>query len=310
MTESAVSADQIAHAAQHLGRGGLVAIPTETVYGLGADARQPLAVRRIFAAKGRPLGHPLIAHLPSLDWMSRWTLTNPAAEALAARFWPGPLTLILPRTEAVPDEVTGGLPTVGIRMPRHPVAQALLAAHGAPIAAPSANRFGRISPTQAAHVRAEFGARIDEDILLLDGGSCPVGVESTIVDLSGDRPALLRPGAISPDEIETITGPLGASSTPAPGTLASHYAPHTALRLSGDPESEAAAHRSQGRTVATLLCTGSAEHYARDLYAELRRLDALGVDLLIAELVDDAGLGLAINDRLRRASHLDSTPDH
>jgi L-threonylcarbamoyladenylate synthase len=287
-----------------------VALPTETVYGLGADASQPLAVRRIFAAKGRPLGHPLIAHLPSQDWMNRWAVPTPEAEALASRFWPGPLTLILPRTAQVPDEVTGGLPTVGLRMPRHPVAQALLAAHGSPIAAPSANRFGKISPTRAAHVRAEFGDRIGEDILLLDGGPCEVGVESTIVDLSGPQPALLRPGAISPDEIESITGPLGTSSTPAPGTLDSHYAPHTALRLSRAPEDEAHIARAQGQTVATLICDGSPESYARELYAELRRLDEQGVDLLIAELVEDAGLGLAINDRLRRASHLDSTPDH
>jgi L-threonylcarbamoyladenylate synthase len=300
----------IEEAVAHLARGALVAFPTETVYGLGADARQPLAVRRIFAAKERPLGHPLIAHLPDRSWIERWARPTAGAQELAEAFWPGPLTLILPRSEQVPDEVTGGLSTVGLRIPSHPVASALLQAHGAPIAAPSANRFGRISPTQADHVRAEFGERIGQSILLLDGGRCPVGVESTIVDLSGEQPALLRPGAISPDEIQAITGPLGVSQTPAPGTLASHYSPHTALRLSRHPEKEAERIRSSGRSVATLLATDSTEAYAQRLYAELRRLDALGVDLLIAQLVEDQGLGLAINDRLRRASCLDSSSDH
>ena len=295
----------IEEAAAHLSRGGLVAMPTETVYGLGADARQPLAVRRIFAAKGRPLGHPLIAHLPSIEWFESWGQTNAMAMELAHRFWPGPLTLIVPKKSAVPDEVTGGLPTIGMRMPAHPIAQALLQHHGGPIAAPSANRFGRISPTEAAHVRSEFGAKIGREIILLDGGSSSVGVESTIIDLSGPQPALLRPGSIPPTAIESIVGPLGTSSTPAPGTLKSHYAPHTALQLSSDPETDAKRARLSGQTVATLRAGDSIEDYARRLYAELRRLDELGVDLLIAETVEENGLGLAINDRLRRASHLD-----
>jgi L-threonylcarbamoyladenylate synthase len=238
--------------------------------------------------------------------MERWARPNALAWRLAESFWPGPLTLILPRRKGVPDEVTGGLETVGLRVPSHPVTRALLQGLGAPIAAPSANRFGNISPTCAAHVRAEFGEEIGRNIYLLDGGACPVGVESTIVDLTGPVPALLRPGAVPLEHLLPITGELVSSNTPAPGTLASHYAPHTALRLSRDPEAEAERIRDSGRTVAILSAPESTEDYARHLYAELRRLDGEGVDLLIAELVDDKGLGLAINDRLRRASSLDS----
>lgn len=276
--------------------GGLIGLPTETVYGLGADARNPLAVRQIFAMKGRPADHPLIVHLGDVEQVGDWAVTGPVASALAAAFWPGPLTLVLPRQPGVPDEVTGGLETVGIRVPSHPAASALLKAFGGGVAAPSANRFGRVSPTTAAHVEAEFGGAVP----VLDGGPCPVGVESTIIDLTGP-PALLRPGGIPTEAIEAITGPLGSSTTRAPGTLAAHYAPRTALLLSDRPQVDAERLRGEGRTVA-ILPAGPAEEHARRLYAELRRLDQLGVDILIAELAGEAGLGRAINDRLSRAA--------
>ena len=276
--------------------GGLVAFPTETVYGLGADASKPLAVRQIFARKGRPADHPLIVHLAQLGQIEDWAVMSPVARALAEAFWPGPRTLVLPRGPAVHDEVTGGLETVGIRIPSHPIAAALLSAFGGGVAAPSANRFGRVSPTTAAHVRAEFGGAVP----VLDGGPCSVGVESTIIDLSGP-PALLRPGGIPTEAIEEISGPLTTSDTRAPGTLASHYAPRTALLLSTTPKKDAARLRSEGRTVAVLSAGDPADH-ARRLYAELRRLDLLGVDILIAERSEASGLGRAINDRLSRAA--------
>ena len=287
----------IAHAVSLLQRGDLVAFPTETVYGLGADASNPLAIRRIFAAKGRPSAHPLIIHLGNTRSLADWAQPNALAAQPADAFWPGPLTLILPRSSRVPDEVTGGLETVGIRVPDHPVAQALLTGLGSGIAAPSANRFGRISPTTAAHVQGEFG----EEVFVLDGGPTQVGVESTIIDLSGSVPALLRPGGIPIEDIETIVGPLGTSQTRAPGTLESHYQPSTALRLSAHPEQTAEALRAQGKRVAILESAEPAE-YARYLYAELRRLDAEGVDVLVAKPAEGGGLAPAVNDRLRRAA--------
>jgi L-threonylcarbamoyladenylate synthase len=288
-------------AIQHLREGAVVAFPTETVYGLGADARNPLAVRRIFATKGRPVDHPVIVHLPDRDALERWARVpdrwRDAVDALADHHWPGPLTFILPRQPTVLDEVTGGRDTVGIRIPSHPVAQALLAGFGGALAAPSANRFGHISPTTAAHVRAEF-----PDLLVLDGGASPVGIESTIVDLSGEHATLLRPGAVTRGELEPVLGPLAQGSTPAPGTLASHYAPHTALLLTDDMEGEAARLRSAGRTVALIHAGDDPADHARRLYAELRRLDAAGVDFLLAERAQGGGIGEAINDRLTRAA--------
>ncbi len=285
-------------AAARLRAGAVVAFPTETVYGLGACARDPLAVRQIFALKGRPADHPLIVHLPDAGQLDAWADVPPAARVLAARFWPGPLTLVLRRRPGVPDEVTGGLDTVGLRVPDHPVARALLAAVGEGVAAPSANRFGRVSPTTAAHVRAELG----DAVPVLDGGPCRVGVESTIIDLSGDTPALLRPGGVPVEAIEAAIGPVARhGATRAPGTLAAHYAPRTALLLSSDPAADAARLRAAGRSVA-LLPAGEPADHARRLYAELRRLDASGVDVLVAEVAADAGLGRAVNDRLRRAA--------
>lgn len=290
--------EAIAEAVARLRAGELVAFPTETVYGLGADAENPLAVRRVFAAKGRPADHPLIVHLSDDADLERWADFTPAARRLAERFWPGPLTLVLRRGANVIDEVTGGRETVGLRLPDHPVAVALLRAFGGGIAAPSANRFGRVSPTTAAHVRDEFG----DSVLILDGGSCRVGLESTIVDLSGPVPALLRPGGISREAIEAVIGPLAVGgTTAAPGTLPAHYAPRTSLLVSDDPEGEASRLREAGLRVAVLRASAP-EDYARRLYAELRRLDALGVDVLVAERVPESGLGRAINDRLARAS--------
>jgi L-threonylcarbamoyladenylate synthase len=305
MTHPALTLDA---AAARLRAGGLVAFPTETVYGLGARARDPLAVRQVFAQKGRPADHPLIVHLAEAAWLPRWArLDTPLARrapALAAAHWPGPLTLILPRADGVPDEVTGGLETVGLRVPDHPLARALIAAVGDGVAAPSANRFGRVSPTTAAHVAAEFG----EAVPVLDGGPCAVGVESTIVDLSGERPALLRPGGIPVEALEATLGPVArGGTTRAPGTLAAHYAPRTALVLTDELEAERARQVARGLRVATMPAGEPADH-ARRLYAELRRLDGMGVDVLVAERAAPGGLGEAINDRLARAAHAHLTP--
>jgi L-threonylcarbamoyladenylate synthase len=281
----------------HLRAGALVAIPTETVYGLAGDAMNPLAIRRIYATKGRPTGHPVIVHLgPDAD-PNEWGEMNPLAQTLAEHFWPGPLTLIVKRRPRVLDEVTGGLDTVGLRVPSHPVAQTLLSAFGGGLAAPSANRFGRISPTTAHHVQADLGS----EVMVLDGGPSAVGIESTIIDVSENKPCILRPGVIDPESIEACVGPLGISNTPAPGTLKSHYAPMTSLLLSHNPESDRKRLEAEGRTVAVLEATKLEDH-ARNLYGELRRLDALGVDILIAEMATNVGIGLAINDRLSRAA--------
>lgn len=287
--------EQLAEAAARLRRGGLVAFPTETVYGLGADARQPSAVRKIFAAKGRPADHPLIVHLADVDELTDWGRPNTVALALADAFWPGPLTLVMERQATVSDAVTGARTTVGLRVPSHPVAQALLRESGCAVAAPSANRFGRVSPTLAAHVREELPG-----VFVLDGGPCSVGVESTIVDVSGERACLLRPGGVPLEAIESIVGPLGKSETVAPGTLPAHYAPRTRLEVTHDLETRAAELRAQGLRVA-VLAAGSLAVRARQLYAELRRLDTEGTDVLLASPAPERGLGLAINDRLARA---------
>jgi L-threonylcarbamoyladenylate synthase len=293
-----VSDTVITNAVNILRSGGLVAVPTETVYGLGADALNPLAVRQIYATKGRPSGHPLIVHLAADEDWEQWGVFSAPAKALAEAFWPGPLTMVLARQPQVPTEVTGGLNTVGIRVPEHPVAQALLSRFGSGIAAPSANRFGGVSPTTAEHVHSEFG----DSIHIIDGGPSQIGIESTIVDLSGDSPALLRPGSITESQLEAVVGPLGHSDTTAPGTLASHYSPQTSLLLSDNPKIDADRLQSEGLSVAVLLASAPKNH-ARTLYAELRRLDQLGVDILVAERSNDQELGRAINDRLTRAEH-------
>src|SRR5262245_50671234 len=230
---SSVSDAEIAQALDILRAGGLVAFPTETVYGLGADASSPAALRRLFEAKGRPTSHPVIVHLRGASDLPRWAReVPPLAMRLTERFWPGPLTLVLKRAAGVLDRVTGGEDTVGLRAPAHPVAQRLLNGFSGGIAAPSANRFGRLSPTTAQHVRDELRDAVD---LVLDGGTCEVGIESTIIDLSGGTPVLLRPGRIGTAEIEAVAGLKVAQRTSAspraPGTLEAHYAPRIPLSL-------------------------------------------------------------------------------
>jgi len=309
--------------------GGLVGLPTETVYGLAADADSPSAVARIYAAKGRPADHPLIVHLADAGALPSWARdVPPYARRLAAALWPGPLTLVLPRTTRAGDHVTGGQDTVGLRVPAHPVARAVLVAFTAAVpdgglAAPSANRFGRISPTLAAHVLEELdGVLVDGVDVVLDGGPSRVGVESTIVDCTGPRPALLRPGGVPAAVVESVGGsPLGPprGTVRAPGTLASHYAPAARVLLV-----DAAAvdgHADPGRTgllapahvptptgMLRLAAPPDSATYARDLYAALRRADALALHRVLAVPPDpgdtgDAGaLAEAVRDRLTRAA--------
>jgi L-threonylcarbamoyladenylate synthase len=309
----------IAEAAAILAGGGLVAFPTETVYGLGADASRADAVAKIFAAKGRPTGHPLIVHLPPDASLDGWATDVPdAARRLAAAAWPGPLTIIVPRGPRVSPATTGGNDTVGLRVPSHPMAQALLRAFGGGIAAPSANRFGAVSPTTADHVESDIGDRVD---YILDGGACDVGVESTIVDLSRGRAVLLRPGGLPRETIEAITGPLAAADAhapAAPGTLASHYAPRAQVIAVAPEEVPRAVAASAGK-IAVLAPAGAFAAWpelraiahplpddvaamARGLYAALRDLDVAGVDVVIAALPPAAGLGEAVGDRLLRAA--------
>lgn len=314
-------ADLVAAAAA-LRAGQLVGMPTETVYGLAANALDPAAVLRVFSAKGRPTFDPLIVHVA--DAAQAWTVaqSSPRAERLAAALWPGPLTLVLPRRANVPDVVTSGLETVGVRCPDHPLALALIRAAGVPLAAPSANLFGRISPTTAAHVREQLG---DAVAVVLDGGPCRVGIESTVL-LVDPTPIILRPGGVTRERLEEILGqPVAvadraarAASLPqqAPGMLPSHYAPVKPLRLraSGqawptDPAIGVLAFTGQDLPsslthVELLSRRGDLAEAAAGLFASLRRLDAAPVTSLLAELVPDVGLGLGINDRLRRAAGL------
>ena len=309
--------DDVERAASILRAGGLVALPTETVYGLGADAANDRAVARIFAAKGRPADHPLIVHLASATALTRWACDVPdAAWALAERFWPGPLTLILKRQPGVARAAAAGLPTLGVRVPGHPVAQAVLEAFGGGVAAPSANRFGRISPTTAAHVRAELGGRIDA---IVDGGPCTIGLESTIVDLSGVQAQVLRPGHITAEDLAAVIGPVrerAADAPAAPGDLEAHYAPATLLRVVAPSRLETEAREAaSSRRVAVLArrdapaaadwrwlrLPDGAQDYGRVLYARLREADALGVAELLIEAVPATSAWRAVNDRLRRA---------
>ncbi len=299
--------------------GGLVAFPTETVYGLGADAANPAAMARLYAVKGRPRAHPVIVHLAGIDWLRDWARDVPEyARKLALAFWPGPLTLVLKRAEAVADAVTGGQHTVGVRVPAHPVALALLAAFGAGIAAPSANRFGRVSPTTAAHVREDLGGDVD---LVLDGGPCAVGIESTVLDASGAAPVILRPGQVSASDIERVAGvapakPAG-SAPRSPGALAAHYAPQRPLQLVQAADWEAVLRRQSGKRLAAIsfrseppgmrcsdwvLAASEPERYARDLYSNLRRLDASGCELILVEAPPDDAPWTGVNDRLARAA--------
>ena len=311
--------NQIERAAAVLKAGGLVALPTETVYGLGADANNENAVRRIFAAKGRPANHPLIVHLASPEQLTDWANQIPdVAYQFADAFWPGPLTLILRRSPNVLDVVTGGQDTVGLRVPGHPLALELLTAFGGGIAAPSANRFGRISPTTAEHVRAELGDRVD---LILDGGPCQVGLESTIIDLSTGRPRLLRPGGVSMEALAAVLGEapeVGAKKAPrASGTLASHYAPTTPAVLipSGELHRYIRAQADQVLGVLTWQAPMDAlpnvharrlpadsQKYGQQLYATLRELDSLGCDRIVIEAVPPTSEWFVVRDRLARAA--------
>ena len=304
--------EAIEAAARCLTAGGLVAFPTETVYGLGADAGNGEAVARLYAAKGRPSFNPLIAHVADIDAARRVGVFNPAAEKLAAAFWPGPLTLVLAKQPhcGVADLALAGLDSVAVRVPAHPVARALLKTFGGPVVAPSANRSGHVSPTSAAHVLADLRGRID---LIVDAGPCTVGVESTIVSCV-EQPTLLRPGGIPRDAIERILGstlamPAVADDAPlAPGMLASHYAPKAAMRLDADAAQPGEALLAFGQTPSfsgttfNLSPRGDLIEAAANLFSHLRALDASGAKRIAVMKVPHDGLGEAINDRLKRAA--------
>lgn len=308
--------DAVRRAAEILRAGGLVAFPTETVYGLGADASNPAAVARQYAVKSRPKDHPVIVHFAEAAAAFAWAREVPeAARALAARFWPGPLTLVLKRSPLAGDFVTGGQDSVGLRLPSHPVARELLREFAGGIAAPSANRFGRISPTTAAHVREDLGSEVD---LVLEGGSSEVGIESTIVDLSGVAPVLLRPGHVGADEIAAIIGrSLGAKDSSAPrhsGGLERHYAPCTPLHLVATHALDAEIERRGGRVA--LLAFARADTrvarwirmprepaaYAQRLYGALRELDSADCQAILVESPPESQDWAAALDRLRRAA--------
>lgn len=311
----------VAAGARALAAGGLVAFPTETVYGLGADALDPQAVAAIFRAKGRPRNHPLICHIASADQLDDLVAAVPeAARALAERFWPGPLTLILTRSSRVPDAVTGGRDTVAVRIPGHPMALALLRTFGGPVAAPSANRFGRPSPTCAADVRLELGESVR---VVLDGGRCEIGLESTVLDLTTDPPQILRPGAITAAAIaevlgsvvrETATGPARA-----PGMLKAHYSPGARVEVhtEGGVIHRARELADAGTRIALIAPTavsplppgtlvlgpaGDSDAYAAMLYAAFRRADAAGCAVILAVPPAPEGIGVAVRDRLRHAA--------
>ncbi|MFP4224760.1 MAG: L-threonylcarbamoyladenylate synthase [Phycisphaeraceae bacterium] len=323
-----VTPEQIDRAAAVLRTGGLVAFPTETVYGLGANALDAEAVAGIFEAKGRPTFDPLIVHVTDAGEAAELVASfPPLAEELARRFWPGPLTMVLPKKPIVPDLVTAGLSTVAVRVPGHELARALIARARVPVAAPSANRFGGVSPTRAEHVAEELSGRID---LILDGGPCRTGVESTVISLTGvlrdEPPVLLRPGGLPVEQIEEVTGPLAAPRTEdaaadaeagrmSPGMLDRHYAPRTPMRLVDDFDASPGAGVAllsfrelepalAERAVACEVLSrgGDLRQAAAALFAAIRRLDGSGAELILAQRVPDRGLGRAINDRLRRAA--------
>ncbi len=312
---------QIVKAASVLKSGGLVALPTETVYGLGADALNEAAVARVFEVKGRPPGHPLIVHIGRNAKLDDWASeVPPQARRLAAAFWPGPLTLILRKHPRVPLAVTGGQETIALRVPDHPDALAVLDTFGGGIAAPSANRFGRVSPTTAQHVRDDLGPKAD---FILDGGPCKVGVESTILDLTGDEPVILRPGGVTREVLEKVLGvPVATgrkSDVRVPGTLESHYSPKARVRVETPETVTRAALEEQGlgRKAAAWLGAGDsrlplgirrlpvapeAAGRAQSLYQMLREADAGGFDVVLVTLPPDSGLDAAVVDRLRRAA--------
>ncbi len=317
----------MAEAAAILQRGGLVAFPTETVYGLGAYALDRAAVRKIFEVKGRPVYNPLIVHVASADAARALSESWPSvADRLAAEFWPGPLTMVVTRRQIVPDEITAGLSSVALRVPAHPVALALLRAAAIPIAAPSANRFTEVSPTTAAHVAQSLADGVD---LLIDGGPTRVGIESTVIDLSGAAPTILRPGMISREHLRAVIGgpleevgadPTGDAPRPSPGMTERHYAPRAKLRLfdaeaRAEAEADAAAAVERGRRVGALVRGPfEVEHvhverlpadpagYARALYAAMHACDDAGCEVVWLELVPDDDAWAGVRDRLRRAA--------
>ncbi len=314
-----INNDVIQRAAEIIQRGGIVAFPTETVYGLGADAFNPLAVARIFEVKRRPHFDPLIVHVANpADVKNLVKEIPPDTQKLIGHFWPGPLTVVLLKEEDIPDIVTAGLPTVAIRMPNHPMALSLIRESKCPIAAPSANPFGYLSPTTAEHVQEQLDDQVD---LILDGGPCPVGVESTILSFSEEKPRLLRPGGVSLEEIESIIGkvevhPIREERPHAPGMLPRHYAPRTPILLDWDKKD---LDHYKGKKIGFLTFReplnnlkfshgevlskkGDLREAAANLFAAIRRLDTLNLDLILAESVPEVGLGRAIMDRLRRAS--------
>lgn len=303
------SRDEILHAAELIRAGRLVAFPTETVYGLGANALDAGAVERIFRAKGRPATSPLIVHVASAAMARQVVRAWPeAADGLAARFWPGPLTLVLPKAPAIPSRVTAGLDTVGVRMPAHPVAQALIEAAGVPVAAPSANRFTQLSPTTAEHVRQGLGAAVD---LILDGGPTEVGIESTVLSLAGGTPVLLRPGMIGKPDLEAVIGPIAVAEAaegahPSPGMHERHYSPRTPLVVSRKlPVSGNTVylwHTVELPAKKTVKMPNEANRFAQRLYAVLHELDHEGWDWIVVEPVPDGPEWDGVRDRLRRAS--------
>ncbi len=312
---STCDADTVARAAQALRAGALVAFPTETVYGLGADAQNAQAVARIYQAKGRPADHPLIVHIPSMDLMGEWAGDIPEyAITLARDFWPGPLTLVLPRSALAKDFITGGQETVGLRVPAQPIALALLnefvKAGGKGVAAPSANRFGAVSPTNALAVKEELGEYLQEGDLILDGGQSLVGVESTIVDCTGVAPMILRLGAVTAEMIQESTGLEALYKNPAgikaSGTLESHYQPKAKVML--DVIAEAGDGLIAPDQIPTpdgvirLAAPFTIEQYARDLYAALRLADEKGLEIVVVLQPGGDGLAAAIRDRLQRAA--------
>lgn len=298
-------------------KGGLVAFPTETVYGLGADALNPYAVAKIFEVKNRPKFDPLIVHISKFNWLEKLTeKIDEQALKLIEKFWPGPLTLVLPKSEIVPDIVTAGLKSVAIRMPSHPVALALIDSAETPISAPSANPFGYISPTTADHVEKQLGDKID---LILDGGKCPIGVESTVLSLL-DEPTILRPGGLPIEEIEKVIGKVKIQTKSekilSPGQLQTHYSPRTPVKIFSsieeilDKRIENAGillfkkydFEIKAKHVEILSEKGDLVEAASNLFSSLHRLDEAGVDVIYAQEVPEVGLGIAIMDRLRKAS--------
>ena len=308
------AADAITDAAQRLKSGALVAFPTETVYGLGADATNPAAVARIYETKGRPADHPLIVHLADMQDISEWAAEIPDyAIALARAFWPGPMTLILPRTDLAADFITGGQNTVGVRVPDHAIALALLAAFkkigGKGLAAPSANRFGQVSPTTASAVKEELADSLGESDLILDGGPSLVGVESTIIDCTADAPRILRPGAITTEMIEKVTGLILEDRDDVirvSGSLENHYAPSALILLDGHPRPGngyiALKSYPTPEGAIRLAAPVDNEDFARQLYGALREADSQGIDSVVVIQPDGVDIAVAVRDRLQRAS--------